>query len=530
MTQPRLLETGAAEAYRYPLLVRRLLPQPKTTDAEIVSDGRRFEYAAFVERVHRLASGLSQLGVQAGDTVAVLDWDSHRYLECYFAIPMLGAILQTVNVRLAPAAIGFTLRQSGASTLLYHDDFKALADTFVPAFGIARTVTFGGAVADGFEALVDVGDPGFSFVDFDENAIATTFHTTGTTGDPKQVFFSHRQLVLHTLAAAATIANQPTGQGVTRSDVYMPITPMFHVHAWGMPFVATMLGMKQVYPGRYDPATLLALKRSEGVTYSHCVPTILRMLIDAANEDAADLAPWTMMIGGSALPEALAQEAEDVGIVALSGYGMSETGPVVTLARSMPGDPVDVRCRAGFPLPLVDVAVDHARGGELTLRAPWLTQGYSQQDVADALWEGGRLHTGDIAEIDADGAVRIVDRLKDVIKTGGEWVSSLELESLLMDEDGVAEAAVVGIPDARWGERPVAFVVRGAGPAATEASLRQAVSVRAETGAISRYAIPDAIHFREVLPRTSVGKVDKKVLREAAIASAQSATADPTTV
>lgn len=520
MTQPRLLETVAAEAYRYPLLIRRLLPQPQTTDTEIVSDGRRFSYAAFVERVHRLASGLAQHGVQAGDTVAVMDWDSHRYLECYFAIPMLGAILQTVNVRLAPAAIGFTLRQSGASTLLYHDDFKALAAALVPALGIERTVTFGGTATDGFEALVEAGDRDFAFADFDENAIATTFHTTGTTGDPKQVFFSHRQLVLHTLAAAATIANQPVGQNVMRTDVYMPMTPMFHVHAWGLPYVATMLGMKQVYPGRYDPATLLALKRKEGVTYSHCVPTILRMLIDVARKDAVDLAPWTMMIGGSALPEALAQEAEDVGIIALSGYGMSETGPVVTLARSKPGEPVEARCRAGFPLPLVDIAVDHACGGELTLRAPWLTQGYSGQDASNALWDGGRLHTGDIAEIDADGAVRIVDRLKDVIKTGGEWVSSLELESLLMAEDGVAEAAVVGIPDARWSERPVAFVVRGAGPAVTEGSLRQAVSARAQTGAISRYAIPDAIHFCEALPRTSVGKVDKKALKETAHPSA----------
>lgn len=525
MTQPRLLETVAAEAYSYPLLIRRLLPKPETTSQEIVSDGRRFGYAAFIERIHRLASALSQFGVKAGDTVAVMDWDSHRYLECYFAIPMLGAILQTVNVRLAPAAIGFTLRQSGAATLFYHDDFKPLADALLPGLQIERTVTFGGSAADGFEALIEAGDPDFVFEDFDENAIATTFHTTGTTGDPKQVFFSHRQLVLHTLAAAATVANQPIGQGVTRNDVYMPITPMFHVHAWGMPYVATLLGMKQVYPGRYDPATILALKRDERVTYSHCVPTILRMVIDVARANALDLAPWTMMIGGSALPEALAEEAEGVGVIALSGYGMSETGPVVTLARSKPGDAVGVRCRAGFPLPLVEVAVDQSRGGELTIRAPWLTQGYSLQDASDALWEGGRLHTGDIAELDADGAVRIVDRLKDVIKTGGEWVSSLELESLLMEAAGVAEAAVVGIPDARWGERPVAFIVRGTGPAVTEGSLRHAVSERAQTGAISRYAIPDAIYFCEVLPRTSVGKVDKKALRETAMTSASLASA-----
>lgn len=515
MGSPRLLDTVAAEAYSYPLLIRRLLPQPASTGHEIVSDGRRFSYPEFIVRVHRLASGLHQIGVRAGDTVAVMDWDSHRYLECYFAIPMLGAILQTVNVRLAPDTIAFTLRQSGATTLLNHRDFQPLVDSLLQALNIPRVVTFGdAATSDEFEALIESSDPDFAFEDFDENAIATTFHTTGTTGDPKQVFFSHRQLVLHTLAAATTIANQPPGQNVVRSDVYMPITPMFHVHAWGMPFVATMLGMKQVYPGRYDPGVLIALKNAEKVTYSHCVPTILRMLIDAARAADVHLGPWTMMIGGSALPEALAEEAEQVGIMALAGYGMSETGPVVTLARSLPEDPVAVRCRAGIPLPLVDVAVDRERAGELTLRAPWLTQGYSRQEASDALWEGGRLHTGDIAEIDPDGGVRIVDRLKDVIKTGGEWVSSLEVESLLMDAVGVAEAAVVGVPDARWGERPIAFVVCVPGSDITSDSLREHVTAHAQTGAISRYAVPDVVHFCPALPKTSVGKIDKKALRQ----------------
>ncbi len=517
MTGPKLLGTAGAEAYSFPLMIRRLLPATVAATTEIVSDGRRFGYTDLLERIHRLASGLYRSGVRPGDTVAVMDWDSHRYLECYFAIPMLGAILQTVNVRLPGDVLAFTLRQSGATTLLYHHDFASLVAAVLPALpAIGTAVTFGkDAEADGFEALIDEGDPTFVFVDFDENAIATTFHTTGTTGDPKQVFFSHRQVVLHTLAAAVAVANQPPGQRACRDDVYMPLTPMFHVHAWGMPFVATMLGMKQVYPGRYDPSTILRLKQEEGVTFSHCVPTIVRMLIDAARSSGAALDPWTMIIGGSALPEALAEEAAAIGIETVAGYGMSETGPVIAIARSAPGDPTAVRCRAGMPIPLVDVAVDGARSNELTLRAPWLTQGYAIQEASDTLWQGGRLHTGDIAEIHSDGGINIVDRLKDVIKTGGEWVSSLEIEDLLMLQRGVAEAAVIGVPDARWGERPVAFIVLVANAADVTAEvLRAGIAAEIKQGAISRYAIPDAIYLVPSLPRTSVGKIDKKVLRE----------------
>ncbi len=370
MTIPKILETAGADSYSYPLMIRRLLPSNGSCLAEIVSEGRRFKYDDFVERVHRLASALSSRGIRAGDTVAVMDWDSHRYLECYFAVPMMGAVLQTVNVRLSSGALAFTLRQSGAKTLLYHHDFLPLVATMLADLpSIETSVSFGNSAdVDGYEALIAEGDRVFSFEDFDENAIATTFHTSGTTGDPKQVFFSHRQLVLHTLAAATAIANQPVAQRVTRADVYMPITPMFHVHAWGVPYVATMLGMKQVYPGRYDPAALLRLKRIEGVTFSHCVPTILRMLIEEGRESDATLAPWKMIIGGSALPESLAAEAAALCINAVAGYGMSETGPIVSLARSEPNDPISLRCRAGMPIPLVDVAVDPERGNELTLR------------------------------------------------------------------------------------------------------------------------------------------------------------------
>lgn len=508
MHAPRLLTAPAAQAYAFPLLIRHLLANvADQTNAVIVSGNLRLTYRDFSKRVGQLASLLATKGVRPGDVVAVMDWDSHRYLECYFAIPMMGAVLQTVNVRLSPAQIAFTLDQSGASCLLYHADFAPLC-AGLPAS--AAAIPMASTAPDDYEIQIAAATPDYPFVDFDENAIATTFHTTGTTGDPKQVFFTHRQLVLHTLALATTLASQPDGQGMRRADVYMPMTPMFHVHAWGVPYVATMLGIKQVYPGRYDPARLLALKRREGVTLSHCVPTILRMLLDA--NDAADgpLAPWTVVIGGGALPEALAREAGAVGIATVVGYGMSETGPVVALARDDAGD-AGALCRAGFPIPLVQTLTDVDRGGELVLRAPWLTQGHATQAASDALWAGGWMHTGDIAQVDADGALRIVDRIKDVIKTGGEWVSSAMLENLLEAQSDVVEAAVVGVPDARWGERPAAFVIAAAGfdPARACAALQDHVAA----GRISRYAIPERVMAVDSLPRTSVGKVDKKALR-----------------
>lgn len=513
---PRLIDAPAAQAYYYPLLIRHLLANASSNHAVIVSGTHRLTYQDLVDRIARLASLLAASGVKPGDTVAVMDWDSHRYLECYFAIPMMGAVLQTVNVRLSPEQVAFTLRQSKASLLLYNTDFNDLCIELLPALPAIRgTIRMtDSAGANDYETKLAEASNQFQFPDFDENAVATTFHTTGTTGDPKQVFFTHRQLVLHTLALSSALANQPDGQGMRRSDVYMPMTPMFHVHAWGMPYVATMLGLKQVYPGRYDPHALLALRGREGVTLSHCVPTILRMLLDA--NPGGQLSPWTMIIGGAALSESLVRDAARVGIHTVAGYGMSETGPVIALARAGDGrggigGRTAQLSRAGFPIPLTYLRVDPGNGNELLLRAPWLTQGYSDPVASDDLWAGGWLHTGDVASIDAEGALHIVDRLKDVIKSGGEWVSSVALENLLATQDEISEAAVIGVPDEKWGERPFAFVVAtdAFDPVRTGEILRR----EAAEGRLSRYAIPEHIIRLDAMPRTSVGKVDKKLLR-----------------
>ncbi len=530
-------------AYDYPLIIKQLLITPlrQCPAQEIVyRDQLRLTYREFGQRIGRLGSALSKLGIRHGDTVAVMDWDSHRYLECFFAIPMSGAVLMTVNVRLSAEQILYTLNHSAATIILCNTEFFSLLlalrpmlthakrficltdDGHVPAphaAGDGESEAF--AWAGEYEALLADGDPGHAFADFDERTRATIFYTTGTTGLPKGVYYSHRQIVLHTLACLGTLPLSP-------GDVYMPITPMFHVHAWGNPYNATARGLKQVYPGRYQPDLLARLYVQEKVTFSHCVPTILQMFLAAARD--VDLRGWRVIVGGSALPRALAQAALDRGVDIFAGYGMSETGPIVTLSlvpdalRDGGERELTYRCKAGRPVTMCDVRVtdaqmnevphDGASAGEVLIRAPWLTAGYlNNTQAGDTLWEGGWLHTGDIGTIDEHGFLTITDRIKDVVKTGGEWVSSLQLEDIIAEHPSVGEVAVIGVKDPSWGERPLAIVVPKPGHVPDSATLRAHVMERVDQGVISKYAVPDRVEFVEALAHTSVGKLDKKQLR-----------------
>ncbi len=497
-------------------------------DREIVTHGGpRYGYPELVQRVHRLGSILATLGISAGTRVAMLDRDTHRYLEAYFAVPMLGAVLMTANIRLSSEQLRYTLVHSRTRLVLVAAEFVPLLSEALEGVADAPQLLVMGK--DGaFDTLMANADASFAFPEVDEESIATHFYTTGTTGLPKGVTYTHRQLVEHTLAVGFALAAADSYQSLRQGDVYMPLTPMFHVHAWGMPYLATLLGLKQVYPGRYDPSVLPDLIATESVTFSHCVPTVLQMVLDEAERQGKALPGWKVMVGGSAMAPALARRAMTSGLQPFAGYGMSETCPVLCFARTNAAEASthpERLCRVGQPVPLVQLQIDGGdRGadaveGELVARASWLTQAYFEDPAgSQRLWEGDHLHTGDVATVDPDGAVRIVDRLKDVIKSGGEWVSSLDLEAKLREHAAVEEAAVIGVPDVKWGERPCAFVKLAASTrlSTTEAAaaLRELLKFHVAQGQLPRFAIPERIEFVENLPKTSVGKLDKKRLRQ----------------
>jgi fatty-acyl-CoA synthase len=536
--------------YDYPLLIKNILSAPLTykPETEIVYQDKRYTYARFHERIAKLAGALRGLGVRQGDTVAVLDWDSNRYLECYFAVPMIGAVLHTVNVRLPAEQLAYTIEHAEDDVILVHSDFLPLLEAirgrlhtvkhFVLLSDDGKAPTTRLEIKDEYETLLAKAQSVEEYPDFDENTRATMFYTTGTTGLPKGVSFSHRQLVLMILATSAAFGAYPAATNFHSEDVYMPITPMFHVHAWAVPYIATFLGVKQVYPGKYAIPNLLGLIKKEGVTFSHCVPTILAMLLSDPVSCTVDLSHWKVAIGGAALPKALCSQALDRGVDVFAGYGMSETGPDIAFVHLRQEDlkkskeeQIDMRVRIGIPIGLVQMKVvdpegaeqprdDHS-AGEILLRAPWLTKRYFKDEAnSEKLWEGDWLHTQDVAVRNEAGSFRITDRLKDVIKVGGEWLSSIELEDILSSHSAVGEVSVIGLQDKKWGEIPAAVVVLKSGMEAKARVLIDHVKSYVDKGVIPRQAILIKVFFSEAIPKTSVGKVDKKSLR-ATYATAQ---------
>lgn len=532
------------QAHSTPLLIKNLLLSGVRYEAsqEIVyRDVSRYDYVTFNERICRLANALTKAGVKAGDTVAVLDWDTPRYLECMFAVPMIGAVLHTVNVRLSPDQIVYTMNHADDIVVLVNDEFLPMyqglesqlttVTTTILLSDTGQTDADLRGFAGEYEQLLAAADAHYEFPEFDENSVATTFYTTGTTGNPKGVYFTHRQLVLHTLTQAGMLNALGQERMMSNRDVYMPITPMFHVHAWGMPYTATLLGVKQVYPGRYEPELLVELIKKEKVTYSHCVPTILQMVLNAKAADGYDFGGMKMIIGGSALPRGLYKTALARGIHLSGAYGMSETCPLISngyinLQNESADEEEQIthRIRAGIPVPLVEARLMDKEGnflphdghtqGELVLRAPWLTQGYFREPEKSAeLWEHGWMHTGDVATIDSVGGIDIRDRIKDVIKTGGEWLSSLDLESLISVHPAIKDVAVVGVPDPRWDERPFALVVAAPGQEMNAKVLSEHLQPFVDEGRINKWAIPTQIAVVDEIPKTSVGKLDKKVIR-----------------
>lgn len=551
MIQTKLIPRTSS-AYDPPLLISTLLKQTLRYNPQreiVYRDLFRMDYFEFNKRVQKLANLLTNVGVQPGDMIGVMDWDSHRYLECFFGIPSMGAILHTINVRLSPAQILYTINHAEDKVILVHEDFIPIIEaikgkiitvkTFIilsdkvysnPTVELSPTTfTTGGE----YETLIAQQDDVYEFPEFDENTWATTFYTTGTTGDPKGVYFSHRQLFMHTMGLVTYFCGYQA-LPFTDKDVYMPITPLFHVHAWGFPFVATILNNKQVYPGKYEPEMLLKLLLTEKVTLSHCVPTILNMLVNSPVAGKVDLSAWKVIIGGSALTSGLAKAATDLGINVTAGYGMSETAPVLAVAHLNEFEhqlPLEAqlayRIKAGRIAPFADLRIVDEDGaflphdgksvGEIVGRSPWMTQGYfKDSENSEKLWQNGWLHTGDVGHIDENFYLTISDRVKDVIKTGGEWICSLDIENILSQIEGVSEVAVVGMPDVRWGERPYALIVPKSGYSETLSAekIKEQLMGLVQSGKINKWYVPDQISFVTEIPKTSVGKIDKKKIRK----------------
>jgi len=512
----------------HPLLIKQILTKSSVMSfsQEIVSNPNvRLNYHEFTGRLGRLANSLTAKGISEKMRVGVMDWDTHRYLEYFFAVPMMGAALHTINVRLSPKQVLYTINHAKPDLIIVHQDFMPLIEEIKSDFE-CETVIIPIGYGEKYEEWISRSSTSFNFPEFDENRTATLFYTTGTTGDPKGVSYSHRQLVLHTLGLLAGFGVFSGNSGLHRDDVYMPLTPLFHVHGWGFPYAATMLGLRQVYPNRYDPETILRLIDSEAVTFSHCVPTVLSMLLDHPHSKKVNLSRWKVIIGGSALSKSLQRRASELGIRLHAAYGMSETCPFLTVADLSSTDP-DIQSQTGFSAPLVDLRVvtpdmhdvpnDGVTTGEIVVRAPWLTKGYmGNLKASNDLWSNGYLHTGDVGFIRENGSLQVTDRLKDVIKTGGEWISSLTLENIASSCSGVEEVAAIGIPNEKWGERVVLVVklLNNAVPDLIRQDLLRKFREHVELGEISKWAIPDNIFYVEQLPKTSVGKLDKKVMRK----------------
>src|SRR3954465_11244294 len=503
-----------------PLLVKQLAERAETIFgkrevAARTQDGiERPPYAPGVGRARRLASALTELGVKPGDRVASFAWNSLRHLELYLAVPSMGAVLHTLNVRLFEEDLHY-ITGHAEDRIVFVDASLAGA---MPEFAATERQVI---MPDGpgeragaldYEELVAGGDPGFEFGEFDENTAAAMCYTSGTTGRPKGVLYSHRSIVLHTLGAGL-----PDSMGIREADSVMPVVPMFHAMAWGIPYLGAMVGARQVLPGPdLTPGGLADLIRNERVTWPAGVPTIWNGMLQL--DPPPDLSSLReLKAGGSAVPESLIRGfAERFGIPLVQGWGMTETSPLAATAR-LPGDtdlPDDeafaLRATAGRVLPLIDFRIDEESGGELQVRGPWIARAYYEDPSSDEKFtEDGWLRTGDVAELERGSYVKLVDRTKDLVKSGGEWISSVELENEVMANPDVVEAAVIAVPDERWGERPCACVVRRAESDLDADGLREYLSER-----VAKWWIPERIEFIDEVPKTSVGKFDKKVLRK----------------
>jgi len=514
-------------------------------DTEIVSrthDGiDRYTYDEYADRTAQLAGALTEAGIEEGDRVATFCWNHHRHFETYFAVPTIGAQLHTINPLLPDEHIRFIVRNAEDRTVFVdHSLFGKLAGALADADdefdSVDRLVVMGESVPESaadlpidvvaYEAFIDGHPTAYDWPDVDEDQPAGMCYTSGTTGMPKGVEYTHKMLWSHTMTTLT-----PQGIPMADDDVVMPVVPMFHVNAWGMPFTATAGGAKHVYPGPSpEPEDIASLIEEEGVTITAGVPTVWMGLQDYMEDNEVDLSTLeTVIVGGSAAPESMIRWFDDHDVELLHAWGMTEMSPIgsVSHLKSDLEDAsyetqLDRRAKQGLTVPglefkIVDddgneVPHDGEAFGELWVRGPWVTKEYFQRPEAnEEEFEDGWLKTGDIVTVDTDGYLQIVDRAKDVIKSGGEWISSVELENAIMAHEDVAEATVIGVPHEKWQERPVAFVVPGAD--ADESTLDEAVLDMLRED-YPKWWLPDDVVYIDEVPKTATGKFSKKDLRE----------------
>ena len=506
--------------------------QEVVTLEEAPAPPSRATYAQVAERVDRLGRALEALGVQAGDRVGTFGWNSQRHFELYLGVPSYGAVLHTINIRLFPDQIGYIVDHARDEVIFVDDSLAPALAKLARGFdGVRHYVIMGDGDDGGLsrhgevhryeDLLEEAGEGAYAWPEVDERAAAALCYTSGTTGNPKGVLYSHRSVALHSTAVCMA-----DSVGLTSADRVVAIVPMFHVNAWGLPFAAAMTGAGMIMPNRFVAAAPLARAiAEERATLVAGVPTVLSDLLRHADEQKPDLSSLRGGIcGGAAVPRALMEGFERHGVRILQAWGMTETSPLCTVARPPAGlddaateEHWEKRTSVGRIMPWVELRIvgddgpapwDGETTGEIEVRGPWIARAYYEDESGDDKFDEGWLRTGDIGTVTPDGYVRITDRAKDLIKSGGEWISSVELETELMEHPSVLEAAVIAMPDERWSERPLACVVLADGEKPDPTGLRKHLA-----GRMAGWQVPETFAFIDEVPKTSVGKFDKKVLR-----------------
>jgi fatty-acyl-CoA synthase len=537
-----ILEKRMSEQMRYGLMMddyplsltpiiertEQLTPSRKVVSRRPDGSVERTTAGECAKRARRLASGLSALGIGDGDPVATLMWNQPEHLEMYFAVPLMGAVLHTLNPRLSPEELGFIVADAEDRAIVVDETLLEVFERFRSGheFEHVIVVSRSGSVPGGaidYDALVADNEPAV-WPRLEERRAAAMCYTSGTTGRPKGVLYSHRALALHSLMAAL-----PNDMGISGADTILPVVPMFHANAWGLPYIAAFAGSGLVLPGpKLDAESVLELLADEQVTVTAGVPTVWMAILQALDKepDRWDLSHLRQMIvGGSAVPRSMLEGFDKHGLTIIQAWGMTETSPLGTVCRLVPEledapteEKYEFRARQGIPAPYVEIrargddgeliAWDDQAMGELEVRGPWVAASYWRGRGEEKFSDDGWFQTGDVVTIDEHGCIRIADRSKDLVKSGGEWISSVDMENNLMAHPAVAEAAVIAIPDEKWGERPLAVIVLRDGSEASPEELREHLSAH-----FAKWQLPERFEFIEQIPRTATGKFKKTELR-----------------